>query len=153
MDQWAQNMELVLKRVPHATCGHDGKGEVWVKTVYGKVKTEGGGRPMPYHQHELHFFYAGKDAAPIAVDEKEMKKGAKSRAAKAPGQKRKRVSAPAKRPDWVEGTLYHVRALPGEAVSPETAPRSRLDLRLDAGEQRWIQLDDENGVSKGAIEL
>jgi hypothetical protein len=193
LDLWNQGMELVPKRLQGVTCGDDGKGEVWLKTVYGKVDCgQGGGRPKPYHMYELQYYYKGKAAAAAAAaagsgqEQRHWRQGSQRdrgaaavAAAKPESQKRRRESSePAPRPDWIEGHIFHLRALsdqrptaqsqqsnPGASLEGSAAAAAagerrqtgqrqtgRLDLRLDQGESHWMQFEDESGEIRGSIE-
>lgn len=148
VDKWKQRMELIPKIVSGVTCGDSGKGEVWVKSSYGQVERPGGnGTTDLYHMHELHYFYEGKKAA-----ETEALRQAQGTFMAAQKRKRQAVNLLAPQPDWVKGTLFHLR---GSSAKPATRSKGsgQLDLQLDPSEKRWIQFSDEQGRVKGGIDL
>lgn len=165
VDQWRQRMELTPKIVPGATCGKDGKGEVWVKSSYGKVIRAGptGGDDIGYryHMHQLHYFYRGRAAAEALAEQQALKKLslAATRARKdgastgAPKRMRQAVKAPVAQPDWIQGTLFHLRGPAAKGTSQAPTDSARLELRLNPGEKRWIQFVDEHGETKGGVDL
>lgn len=143
--QWKQSDISSMTQLKGITFGHDGKGEVWVKKMYGKVlplkhakaKAE---LPVSYHSYYLCWYSRGRDpAAPRSEQGKEA--------------------------DHIIGCVYHVHwnvpgAVPTSAqskqVKEEDARQSSipLDIRLsNASDPNWLRFQDDMGRVRGSVSL
>jgi hypothetical protein len=141
VDKWKQGAELQLRQVDGASYDHrSGRGEVWLRTVYGTITPNQsnpaeftGGEKFKYYMYELHY-YDGSYRPPFRAENV----------------------------DFAQGTLFHVQldrcsshgsqqTAPPVATTSNAINQGRLDLQLQAPDNRWLQLLAADGSDRGAL--